>query len=69
MFFITNYKQEEIVNRLKVDLENKDWDNKFRHFRYKIFLLVRYVNTIDTLRIIKVRLYENNNFRRLSEHH
>ena len=31
--FISEDKQEEIVRRLKIDLENGTWDNKYGHFR------------------------------------
>lgn len=35
--FIPDEKQEEIVNRLKTDLENGTWDKKYGHFRTQDF--------------------------------
>ena len=35
--FIPEVKQEEIIKRLKTDLENGSWDNKYGHFRTQDF--------------------------------
>ena len=35
--FISDEKQEEIVNRLKIDLENGTWDHKYGHYRKQAF--------------------------------
>lgn len=35
--FISDEKQEEIVERLKIDIENGTWDHKYGHFRKQDF--------------------------------
>jgi hypothetical protein len=35
--FIPEDKQEKIIERLKIDLENGTWDNKYGHFRTQAF--------------------------------
>ena len=35
--FISDEKQQEIVNRLKIDLENGTWDHKYGHYRRQAF--------------------------------
>lgn len=35
--FIPEDKQEEIVRRLRIDLENGTWDTKYGHFRTQVF--------------------------------
>jgi SAM-dependent methyltransferase len=35
--FVPEDKQEEIVRRLKIDLENGSWDDKYGHFRTQAF--------------------------------